>query len=286
MKTFDPEAVAAFVLVAELRSFTRAAETLAATQSSISLRIRRLEEALGRRLLERTPRSVRLSADGEAFLAPARELLAAHRRAAAAFDVPTRRLVIGISHHVVGTELPALLRQMNTQDRQVTIELRVGTSRAMFEAFERDALDAALVLRHDLRRNDGEVLLSESFGWMAAPDFAHRATTPLPMALQPAPCSVRQMAVDALSAAGLAWSEAFVGGGVMTIGAAAAAGLAVAVLARRVAPSGTVDVGARLGLPALPSRELVLYSTASDKPARQALRVFADALRATRVTTA
>jgi len=175
---------------------------------------------------------------------------------------------------------------MNTQDRRVTIELRIGTSRAMFEAFERGALDAALVLRHDVRRSDGEVLMREPFGWMAAPDFAPRAGAPLPMALQPEPCSVRQMAVDALSESRVPWSEAFVGGGVMIIGAAAAAGLAVAVLARRVAPAGTVDVGERLGLPALPSRELVLHTTVSDAPARQALRTLAGALRATAVTGA
>jgi len=67
----------------------------------------------------------------------------------------------------------------------------------------------------------------------------------------------------------------------MTTGAAAAAGLAVAVLARRVAPPGTIDLGPRLGLPPLPSRELVLYTRATDAPARDALRTLADALRST-----
>ncbi|MFL9829048.1 LysR family transcriptional regulator, partial [Rhodoplanes sp. SY1] len=66
--SLDVDAVRAFVLAAELKSFTRAAEALDTTQSAISLKIRRLEERLGRRLLERTPRLVRLSADGQAFL--------------------------------------------------------------------------------------------------------------------------------------------------------------------------------------------------------------------------
>ena len=46
-------------------SFTRAAEAMDTTQSAVSLKIKRLEAGLGRRLLERTPRLVRLSAEGE-----------------------------------------------------------------------------------------------------------------------------------------------------------------------------------------------------------------------------
>ncbi len=64
MKALDIEAVQAFVLVADLSSFTRAAQAMETTQSAVSLKIRRLEDGLGRRLLERTPRLVRLSAEG------------------------------------------------------------------------------------------------------------------------------------------------------------------------------------------------------------------------------
>ncbi|MCP1749029.1 DNA-binding transcriptional LysR family regulator [Bradyrhizobium barranii subsp. barranii] len=48
------------------------------------------------------------------------------------------------------------------------------------------------------------------------------------------PCGVRTIAVRALDKAGIAWSEAFVGGGVTAVVAAALAGLAVAPLAREL----------------------------------------------------
>jgi DNA-binding transcriptional LysR family regulator len=64
MKAMDVDAVKAFVLAADLQSFTRAADVLGTTQSAISLKLQRLEQQLGRRLLERTPRHVRLSAEG------------------------------------------------------------------------------------------------------------------------------------------------------------------------------------------------------------------------------
>eukprot|EP01035_Chromulina_nebulosa_P032698 gene32698-43701_t len=53
----------------------RGPETLRRQQSTISLQIQRLETALGQKLIERTPRSVRLTSDGETFLGYARRLL-------------------------------------------------------------------------------------------------------------------------------------------------------------------------------------------------------------------
>jgi DNA-binding transcriptional LysR family regulator len=281
MKSLDVEAVQAFVLAADLQSFTRAAEALDTTQSAVSLKIKRLEDALGRRLLERTPRLVRLSADGSIFVGAARSLVAAHQGAVASFGVAQRRLVVGISHHVVGAELPLLLKRMHAAEPALAIELRVSASSEALDAFDGGAIDAAIVLRHDNRRRGGEVVLKEAFAWMAAPDFQHRAGDPLRLATQAEPCSVRRMALNALKDAGIAWTEVFVGGGVTTIGAAVAAGLAVAALGRRVAPAGTIDAGPRLALPPLPSREVVLYSSPTDRQAKSGLRSLAAAIRAT-----
>src|SRR5258708_5298580 len=125
MKALDLEAVQAFVLVADLNSFTRAAEALASTQSAVSLKIKRLEAGLGRRLLDRTPRLVRLSAEGQAFLASARNLVAAHQSALGAFAVEHHRLIVGISHHIVGAELAGLLKRVSSSDPGLVIELHV-----------------------------------------------------------------------------------------------------------------------------------------------------------------
>jgi DNA-binding transcriptional LysR family regulator len=280
MKALDVEAVQAFVLAADLNSFTRAAEALDTTQSAVSLKIKRLEAGLGRRLLERTPRLVRLSAEGSAFLGAARTFLAAHQSAITAFGVEPRRLVVGISHHLVGAELPRVLKRLTATDPGLVMELHIDASRIVLEAFDGGALDAAIVLDHDAKRRGGEVLFEEPFGWMAAPDFHRPPGEPLRLATQAEPCGVRALAIAALDAAGVPWSEVFVGGGVATIGAALSAGLAVAALARRVAPSDTVDSGTRLGLPPLPSREVMLYSKLSDARPRRALRTLGAAFAA------
>lgn len=257
MKALDIEAVQAFVLVADLTSFTRAAEAMGSTQSAISLKIKRLESGLGKRLLERTPRLVRLSTEGAAFLASARNLVAAHQSAIGSFAVERRRLVVGISHHLVGADLPDVLKRMNATDPSLVIELRI-----------------------DKRRGDGEVLMEEPFGWMGAPDFHHIPGEPLRLAAQSAPCSVRAAAIAALDGAGIPWTEAFVGGGVATIGAAISARLAVGALVRRVAPAGSIDLGSRLGLPKLQDAEVMLHSSLTDTRARGALRTLGAAFRA------
>ena len=65
-----------FVKVAELGSFSRAAEALFLTQPTVSEHVRALEDELGVQLFERTPRGVRLLPAGATLLPRARAILA------------------------------------------------------------------------------------------------------------------------------------------------------------------------------------------------------------------
>ena len=280
MRVLDLDAVRAFVLVADLHSFTRAADALDTTQSAVSLKLKRLEAHLGKQLVERTPRVVRLSADGTAFLGAARDLLNAHERALGALSVERRRLALGLSEHVASTDLTDLLAKLNAYDPGLVIELHLGTSTALLAQFDERRLDAVIVRStpDEAPRDDASVLFSEPLVWLAAPAWLPRVGEPLPLALLTAPCNVRAVAIHALDEAGVAWREAFIGGGVATVGAAAAAGLAVAPLARRVAPRGLIDVGARLGLPTLPESRVALHSRLRDPRSLETLRLLTEGL--------
>ena len=277
-RSLDLDAVEAFVRIAELGSFTRAAEAMGTVQAAMSLKLKRLEDRLGCRLIERTPRHVQLSARGAAFLEHARELLAAHDRALATFAQARQRLTIGISDHVAGPELPALIARMNQQDPQLLIEIRIGSSGDLLQSFDRRELDAVLARMH-VGRSDGELIAEEPFGWFAAPGWQHRAGEPLPLATLAEPCGVRAMAGRSLDAAGIAWAEVFVGGGVAAVAAAVMAGLGVAALAPRMLPLGAVDVGARLGLPALPRLPVLLHTRIQEGRPRDALAALSAAFR-------
>ncbi len=71
----DLDALKVFVKVAELGSFTRAAEQLRLNKARVSLQVKGLETDLGSQLLSRTTRVVRLTEDGEQLLARAHQLL-------------------------------------------------------------------------------------------------------------------------------------------------------------------------------------------------------------------
>lgn len=71
----DLDALRIFVKVAELASFTRAAEQLGMAKPRVSMGVQQLESQLGTRLLHRTTRTVRMTPDGEQFLERALVLL-------------------------------------------------------------------------------------------------------------------------------------------------------------------------------------------------------------------
>ncbi|WP_041607500.1 LysR family transcriptional regulator [Tistrella mobilis] len=277
-RPLDLDAVQAFVRIADYGSFTRAAEAGRTTQSAISLKLKRLEERLGCRLVERTPRHVELSARGLAFLEQARALLAAHDRACAVVAPRRRHLSIGISDHVAGPELPLLIARMTAGDPQLSIGIRIGSSGDLLRAFDRREIDTAIV-RFQEGRDDGETIAEEQFGWFAAGSWRHRAGEPLPLATMPEPCGVRVLAGALLDQAGIAWTEVFTGGGVTAVAAAVAAGVGIAALSPRMVPLGTVDVGPQLGLPRLPRLPVVLYSRDRDGPAGRAVAALAAAYR-------
>jgi DNA-binding transcriptional LysR family regulator len=277
-RPLDLDAVQAFLHIAELGSFTRAAEAMRTTQAAVSLKLKRLEDRLGSRLIERTPRSVELSARGAAFVEHARALLEAHDRAITLFAGARRRLTIGISDHVAGPELPALIARMNAQDPQLLIEIRIGSSGDLLQSYDRRELDTVIVRLH-AGRSDGELLAEEPFGWFAGPSWQHRADEPLPIATLAEPCGVRVMAGRILDAAGVPWTEIFVGGGVTAVAAAVMAGLGVSALAPRMLPFGAVDVGARLKLPDLPRLPVLLHSRVKDDRSRDALAALSAAFK-------
>ncbi|MBS9478363.1 LysR family transcriptional regulator [Ancylobacter radicis] len=276
----DLDLVLAFVRVAEFSSFTRAAEALGATQAGISLKVRKLEQRLGRTLLERTPRLVRLTPDGTAFLDRARRLLAMEREAWL-WDRPNPPcLRLGFSDHAVGDALAPLLRRVAAAVPDLRMEVQLGFSRSLLDAYDSGAFDAVIVRREGDRR-DGELLRRDPYGWFAARDFAPGGTR-LPLALLAAPCGVRATATRALEAAGIGWSEAFVGGSVSSVAAAVAAGIAIAPMAAHLAPPGSTELSRRLNLPPLPPAPVMLISRAGEPAARRALAELAAGLRPTR----
>ena len=278
MNTLDIPTVQAFLLVAELQSFTRAAEALGTTQAAVSMKLQRLESVVGKRLVERSPRAVRLTAEGAAFLDNARALMQAHDRALSGEQSVRQRLSLGISDHAAGAELVPLLERLHAVSSQLALAVTIGFSRDLLDDYDSGKLDAVIV-RQDAGRRGGEKLAEDEFGWFASPRLKWRRGERLPLATLAPPCGVRAIAVRALEKAGVEWSEVFIGGGVTAVAAAALAGLAVAPLARRIAPPGMVDIGPENGLPRMGISKGLLHSKVGDPAKLAALRTLAATFR-------
>lgn len=125
----DLAALRIFVKVAELASFTRAAEQLGMAKARASLQVQALEAELGVRLLHRTTRTVRTTPDGDQLLDHARRLVVEADELAAMFQAPRAlRGVIAISRDVILPRVPDLLAahpqlelQISTTDRRVDV---------------------------------------------------------------------------------------------------------------------------------------------------------------------
>jgi DNA-binding transcriptional LysR family regulator len=106
--------------------FGRAAERLMIVQSAVSQQIGRLERELGVELFDRTPRRVRLTEAGAAFLPAAREVLTAERHAVAVIDrfVAARGTVLRIgTSRGMGERLGQVLEAMERHAPGTRVEL-------------------------------------------------------------------------------------------------------------------------------------------------------------------
>lgn len=153
------EDILAFRAVARHLNFTRAAETLFITQSSLSKKIARLEKELGVTLLTRTKQSVQLTNAGmvlyqasEGFLQHGQMIREAMRRVS---EVGYLTLRIGILGTVLGRKFLPVLQQFQKENPRIHLQLSCCTFRELFHALGNAKCD--VVLTSDL----GLVMLPE-----------------------------------------------------------------------------------------------------------------------------
>lgn len=275
----DLGSVRLFVLAAEYGNLTRAAEAAGTVQPAVSARIKALEQSLGRKLLDRTPRYVRLTEEGSQFLERARKLLTAHDLAFAPYDASPSRIALGVSDHALGTAFETVLRRMRAVlPSNVSFTVRLGQSAEIRDTFEAGVVDLA-VIRREGGGPEGEVLGEDPLAWRASPDWRPRRDT-VPLVSLPPPCGVRAVAMKALDRAGMAWHEAFVGGSCMALVAAVRAGLGVAALGRMIGPD-LIDNPNVSILPPLPPSQVVMLARTRGPVETEAARALAASVRET-----
>jgi DNA-binding transcriptional LysR family regulator len=268
----DPDLLRAFVAIAETGGFTRAAERLLRGQSAVSLQLKRLEDRLGRRLIERSPRSIRLTAEGAALLPDARAFLALHdaildRSGRDAIEGTVR---LGTPEDFATQHLPDVLARFAAAHPRVALEVTCDLTLNLLERFRAGEFDLILVKRELSAETQGTRVWREPLVWVSRPGFDLSEGHALPLVVSPAPCVYRKRATEALDRAGRRWRIAYTCGSLAGALAAVKAGLGVAVLPKDMAPAG-FHITDGTGLPDLKETEIALLTTSSATPAMRRL---------------
>lgn len=259
LKNLDLDLVRTFATIAALGNFTRAAENLRRQQSTISLQLQRLEDMLGQKLIERNPRLVKLTSEGEAFLGYARRMLDLNDEAVSRVNEPLMQGVVrlGTPEDFATRHLPDVLARFVQAYPAVALEVTCDLTLNLLERFRKKSFDLALIKQERSSEPGGIRVWREPLVWVTAERDFWSMKDAMPLVVSPAPCVYRTRATHALDKARRSWRIAYTCGSLAGSLAAVKAGLGITVLPKNMVPSGLHIIDGR-PLPDLKDTEIAL----------------------------
>jgi DNA-binding transcriptional LysR family regulator len=274
----DPDLLRAFVLIAEGRSFTRAASRVGRTQSAVSMQIRRLEEMLGQPLLVRNSKTVQPTPQGMWLLERARMLLAINDEIVGNFRAPPMigSVRIGTPDDYALNWLPEILARFADTHPAVELDVTCMNSSVLAQQIQEGRLDLTLISEGEEPRGwPAQRIWCGPLRWVGSPTHSLHKRNPLPLALARPDnsCPWRNAALGALRAAGREARVTYNSATQTGCFTVALAGLALTVSAPCTLPSGLAWLGKAEDLPPLPEMGILLlrHEASVGVPATDAL---------------
>ncbi len=238
MITIPTELLRSLVAVADSGGITRAAETLGRTQPAVSLQIKRLEEMVGRPLLDRSGRAFGLTPAGETLIGYARRILLLHDEAVARVmrSEPRGTVRVGLPNDFAVTLLPRILGEFKTEFPDVSLEVGCALSHSLLGDLGADLWDIVVAMTGGESHPAAARIWTERLVWCGAEGAAGDPDTPAPLIAYPEGCTYRRRMADALDRSGRGWRVAYGSASLAGLTAAVKAGLGVTVLSERTAP--------------------------------------------------
>lgn len=141
--------ITTFMRVAELNSFSKAAEQLGYSQSAVTVQIRQLEQELNTRLFERIGKHIRLTEDGSQFVARALDILNAVDAAKTISheqESPSGTLRIGTAESLLISVLPPIIMEFRKKCPHVEISIQTGKIGGLFDMVKQNDVDLLFFL--------------------------------------------------------------------------------------------------------------------------------------------
>ncbi len=259
LTNLDIDLVRTFATIAQLGTFTQAAERLGRQQSTISLQIARLEATVDTKLFERSPRSVRLTIEGKLFLVYAQRLLDLNDEAVSRFSEPLVSGVVrlGTPEDFATRHLPDVLAGFAQTYPSVALEVTCDLTLNLAARFRKGEFDLVLLKQEPVVKAKGIRVWREPLVWVSGSRDFLCLKGPVPLVVSPLPCVYRKRATAALDKARMPWRISYTCGALSGTLAAVKAGLGLAVLPKDMVPDG-LQVLASKRLPDLKDTEIAL----------------------------
>ncbi len=262
LETLSTEQLRTFALIAETGSYTATAERLFRSQPAISLQIKRLEEQIGSRLLERSGRVSSLTEAGRILLGYAKRILDLNEEALAKLTLAdaTGTVRVGVLEEVTHNRLVRLLTRFGRLATGIRIELDVSTSWDLAKRVQANELCLAIA-NTAYSPMAATPLWNESYLWAQSVDTDFSGETSIPLISDPldSPCVGCQDAISALQHSGRAYHVVFSSMSLLATQAAVRAGLGVGMIAESAITEDMEILGPDDGYPELLPSNIGLY---------------------------
>jgi len=259
MRNLDLGALRSLATVIDAGGVTRAAAQLNLTQSAVSMQLKRLEENLGLPLIDRSARTIALTAQGEQLLGYARRLLALNdeawgRMTNQAFE---GELTLGVPQDIMYPNIPRVLRQFSQEYPRVKVMLTSDLTIDLRHRFSRREIDVILTTEEDVGPG-GEMLAKQPLVWVGAQGGQAWRSRPVRFG-STARCVFRRPAIEAMERAGIPWELAVDSISCSAVEVSVSADLAIFVQLAGSIPARCEEIRHGGALPSLPDYLINLY---------------------------
>jgi DNA-binding transcriptional LysR family regulator len=242
------------IAVVDMRSFTKAAQSLGVTQPAVSAQIKRLQYLLGYEVLDKSAPGVSLTPRGDVVVNNARRLLSINDEILQLTSGNPRgqAIRVGIPIDYAGSRIPGTLVKFRQRWPDVSFNVSSGAVDDMLRDVKQGELDLVLALFTE------EPTLPARHVWTQEPVWVHSAATkldangPVPLVSYGGDSACQRIAVTTLHRAGFDCNFVFTSHSLVSLVAAVAAGFGVMVMPRGRAIRNNLAIWEDSPLPELP----------------------------------
>jgi len=279
MINIPTELLRTLVAVVDLRSFTKAAQSLSVTQPAVSAQIKRLQVLLDCELFDKSAPGVSLTPSGRLVVNFARRMLSINDQIVeiSVPRLPAQAVRIGVSGDFAAPQLPPLLAEFKQRYPGLRFSVRGEHFDVMARDLRQGDLDLLIGLSEGGAMNDARHQWSEPMVWVRGSSFQLDEEAPVPFVTFGEICAYHRLALRAFNKAHRPYEVVFIGASEASVVAAVTSGLGVAALPLRVVKRAGLVVWHDTPLP--PVNDVFCSICLGENGDRMALEELADAVR-------